>query len=1036
MKKKFSKIVMAMRRVSLFAALVVAMTAVSCVKEMNVETPENPVEGPITFEASFGAVSKAVLEVGEEESKVAWETTDQVSVLVGESNYLYVAESEGYSTKLSTKETGVPAEGTYYAVYPYDENAVLEGNVITTSLPATQAAVLNSFSSHLSVSQAVDNSFSFRNVCGLVRVNVASDNVTKVTFAGNNNETVAGAIKVTVSGTPTWEAVEGETTLELVPAGEATTLERGDYYLAVLPQTFENGITVTAWKGENAWDVRKTSSKLTIERSDMKNSNPFGVVGSGTESDPYLLDSPQDLVEMRDLAKVGKTTYFKMIKDIDMKGVTGWVPVNYDQNYARKIHFDGGNFTIKNLSLSKKVDGCNYTSIFGVLYGSCKNLKIDSPYIESTNSCGVVGGYVGTVGLQAVLENVHITNATVTGTGQQVGGVCGVAYGATFKNVSYQGKVESTWRTTEKDDKGNLKDGEGRVGGLMGMSRGEVLCEGCSVNAVVSVHTENSNRTGHVGGFVGRVHDGTFTAKESTVNGTMTGTIYLGGFIGVANSEVSLTSCTVGTEINATSSVAGLVGQFSPTGYGTMTSCAVTSKIKGSANVAGLVAIVETSSTQKFTMTSCSYTGEKIEAASAVGGLIGNLNGEWTIKNSDVTTDIITTDKYVGGLIGSCNGTDNVGSKLDISYCTFEGNVISTNSYVGGIIGVVQSKSKGITMSNVSSKGSVEGSMYVGGAIGAAMCTTSQSATDSWSESSVKVSDKTSGTYVKSGGFIGAITAQMTVTNCHATGEVIGGANCNSIGGLVGQVDAKTTIEKCYATGNVSNKGGIHLAGLVGAAEADIKILKSYSTGKVTKSSGSNRAAGLIAFHKTKCVIENCYATGDISNAGQQNGGLVGYSNESTSELIITNCFASGNVGTGRGSAGILGNSQAPANKTTVVGCIAWNAEVSTTNRGTGNYAPAAIVGSCYDAGTFKNCWHRADMVLTDSANLSKLVDQDDCEGQQLPALTGAPSNALNPNRVYQGKAAAADATISSVAKAIGWDETIWDLSKDVPTLK
>jgi hypothetical protein len=38
--------------------------------------------------------------------------------------------------------------------------------------------------------------------------------------------------------------------------------------------------------------------------------------------------------------------------------------------------------------------------------------------------------------------------------------------------------------------------------------------------------------------------------------------------------------------------------------------------------------------------------------------------------------------------------------------------------------------------------------------------------------------------------------------------------------------------------------------------------------------------------------------------------------------------------------------------------------------------------------------------------------------------------------QAYHGKAAAADATISSVAKSLGWPEDIWDLSGEVPTLK
>ena len=36
----------------------------------------------------------------------------------------------------------------------------------------------------------------------------------------------------------------------------------------------------------------------------------------------------------------------------------------------------------------------------------------------------------------------------------------------------------------------------------------------------------------------------------------------------------------------------------------------------------------------------------------------------------------------------------------------------------------------------------------------------------------------------------------------------------------------------------------------------------------------------------------------------------------------------------------------------------------------------------------------------------------------------------------YHGKAAAAGATVSSVAKTLGWSETVWDLSGTLPVLK
>ena len=182
---------MAMKKLSFFAALVVAMGAVSCVQDINDVTPAGN-DGAVTFEASFGVMSKAVLEPGATESKVSWEAGDQVSVLAGEANYLYTAAAAGYSTTLATEATGVPAEGTFYAVYPYDADATLADGVVTTTLPAAQTAVLGSFSTHLAVAQTTSTSLSFKNVCGLIKVTVDAENVTKVVFEGNSGEIVAG----------------------------------------------------------------------------------------------------------------------------------------------------------------------------------------------------------------------------------------------------------------------------------------------------------------------------------------------------------------------------------------------------------------------------------------------------------------------------------------------------------------------------------------------------------------------------------------------------------------------------------------------------------------------------------------------------------------------------------------------------------------------------------------------------------------------------------------------------------------------------
>jgi hypothetical protein len=72
-------------------------------------------------------------------------------------------------------------------------------------------------------------------------------------------------------------------------------------------------------------------------------------------------------------------------------------------------------------------------------------------------------------------------------------------------------------------------------------------------------------------------------------------------------------------------------------------------------------------------------------------------------------------------------------------------------------------------------------------------------------------------------------------------------------------------------------------------------------------------------------------------------------------------------------------------------------------------------------------------MVLTDAAGAMTLFDQENVEG----AAPASPEySSETTQRAYHGKAAAADATASSVAKTLGWDEAIWDLSGAVPALK
>jgi len=170
-----------------------------------------------------------------------------------------------------------------------------------------------------------------------------------------------------------------------------------------------------------------------------------------------------------------------------------------------------------------------------------------------------------------------------------------------------------------------------------------------------------------------------------------------------------------------------------------------------------------------------------------------------TIKGLTVTTN----DQFVGlfGSIGYAGTVKNVMME----------DVQITSNRSSGFAGGVAGYSDG-TIENCSVSGSVSGTVYVGGVVGAQW---NGSITGCSSSATVK------GT-VYVGGVAGQTNGGATLTACYATGNVIieiAPKKNISGGGLVGMNGGKG-VRACYATGNVtstgSSTGNVHIFGLLG----------------------------------------------------------------------------------------------------------------------------------------------------------------------------------------------------------------------------
>ena len=174
--------------------------------------------------------------------------------------------------------------------------------------------------------------------------------------------------------------------------------------------------------------------------------------------------------------------------------------------------------------------------------------------------------------------------------------------------------------------------------------------------------------------------------------------------------------------------------------------------------------------------------------------------GGHTIKGLTVTTN----DQFVGlfGSIGYAGTVKNV---------MMEDVQITSNQIYGGSIGGVVGSSWG-TIENCSVSGSVSGTVYVGGVVGAQW---NGSITGCSSSATVK------GT-VYVGGVAGQTNGGATLTACYATGNVIieiAPKKNIAGGGLVG-MNAGSSLLACYATGNVtstgSSTGKVQIGGFLG----------------------------------------------------------------------------------------------------------------------------------------------------------------------------------------------------------------------------
>ena len=228
-----------------------AMSAFACTRL--IETPEVTAPmGDVVFSATREAL--ATKSERQADGAVWWSPSEEISVFgeagsAGGDKFTSTNTAAAATAEFSGTITAAsPAE--YWAVVPYSATTAFDGTVVTMDIPEAQNGVADNFSDSTfpAIAKSASLGFEFKNICGGIKFSVSRDDITSVTFKGNNGEVLAGKVKVAfdTDGNPVVsEIVDGKTEVTLSnPTG--APFQTGKYYhVTLLPKALDGGFTMT-----------------------------------------------------------------------------------------------------------------------------------------------------------------------------------------------------------------------------------------------------------------------------------------------------------------------------------------------------------------------------------------------------------------------------------------------------------------------------------------------------------------------------------------------------------------------------------------------------------------------------------------------------------------------------------------------------------------------------------------------------------------------------------------------------------------------
>ena len=626
------------------------------------------------------------------------------------------------------------------------------------------------------------------------------------------------------------------------------------------------------------------------------------------DGDWYLIKNESNLRWFaNEVSTNGQTTINARLTDnILVDKTTQWTPIG-TKTKPFKGTFDGGGFTITGLYINDSTK--NYVGLFGCVgeNGTVKDVTLKDSYVSGNECVGGICGYnkggtvqnchnTGTVsGAQSVGgvcgENRNsgiiqkCDNAgTVSGTGESIGGVCGVNVAnlnstPTIQECYNTGKVSSTWF---------------RVGGVCGNNNGGTVKKSYNTGTVSGEDT--------VGGVCGCNEKS--SSYSATVNGcyntgTVSGANAVGGVCGYNGNSDTMINCyyLAGTSANAvgrgnegTNCVSKTELQFQngDVAFQLQKDLGGTTQVWGQRIGMDKTPVLSGDSSYKVYQTKpdspCKgYSNQPDQTFDHHD--FDNETGVCKRCGAWKPAEPATADGYSYYKISNQgqlrwfadqvnnNGRTDINARLTASFAmdSTEWTPIGTDTiaFTGTFDG------QGYTISKLTCTDTNKDHV---GLVGYAIDATIQNVT-------------VQGATLNGRDYIGSVCGYLlggTITNCHAVETVIGKtgreAQSKYRGGIVGYIISNTNVTGCTNSGTVS--GLTFLGGIVGQANR-ATVQRCFNSGAVT---GNSSPIGGIVGLANNATVQDCGNNGTVTRADSSGdcGGIAGSTNSTSS---IKNCY-------------------------------------------------------------------------------------------------------------------------------------------------